>query len=210
MSFERQLARMAKGSARVQKRSAIRIAKSNRKRISELTELHYNEMAIQTTTTTVAGSVFYLSGIAVGNQVDDRIGSKIAMKEFRLNLWVEGDIASRMIRVIVFRDMHAQGASPAVTDVLSSASYRSQLNWANRARFSVLSDRIIRCNAVANDYDAFKFLKYSTKRPMNLEYVSDAEADTGAGKGAIFMLLISHIAGTANTIKYNATQKFLD
>lgn len=201
----------SKGRQRTFRRrpNALSLAKRNRAEILRGREMHYNESAIQTETTATAGEIFYVSGVAVGDQVDDRTGNKISNKEHIVNIWFEGDIASRMVRLILFRDMQCQGALPAVTDVLSAANIHSQLNWANRARFSILRDRYVMLPATLNDYESHKMVKFRTKRPMNIEYITDAEAVTGAGKGNVFLLVISLVAGTADKLRYVYTIKFL-
>ncbi len=199
MSFERQLARMAKGSARVQKRSAMAIAKKNRRELASLEDMGYNESSTEVAiTTATVGLCYYLSGIAQGDVVDQRQGNKVSTREYNCFVRFVVDIASRQVRLILFRDMQCQGAVPAVSDVLSTANIAYSYNWNNRARFSILSDRMIHLAGMANDVEAYRYVKFRVKRRMNLEFITASEAVTGAGKGAIFLLVLSAVNGTAN------------
>lgn len=191
------------------KQGALALARKNRAEIAKGREMHYNESAINTTATTTAGAVIYTSGVAVGDQVDDRTGNKVSSKEHIVRVWFEADVLSRMVRLIFFRDMQCQGALPVVTDVLSAGNIHSQFNWANRARFVILKDRYVMLPSNAGDVEAHKMVKFSTRRSMNLEYITDSEAIAGAGKGACFLLIISLTAGTADKVRYVNTIKFL-
>ncbi len=192
------------------KKTALVIAKQNRRKISEMSEMHYIQNSRVILTSATVGLCYYVSGTPLGDDAEeDRTGNKVTSKWYRCRVWFNGDIASRRVRVIMFRDMNCQGAVPAVTDVLEAAQLESGYNWNNRARFSILSDKQISLPSQIADVEAYKHIQYKTTRSMKLEYISAAEAVTGAGKGAIFMLIISSVNGTADAIRYVYDMKFI-
>lgn len=87
--------------------------------------------------------------IAQGVTESQRVGRKCTLKTIQWNYTVslpEDDAqatppAGDIVRVILFLDKQANGATAAVTDVLESADYQSFLNLANSQRFHILHDK---------------------------------------------------------------------
>ncbi len=196
-------------TGRKKKQSAIAIAKSNRRRISQMSELHYVQcLASSTVTSTTAGQVIFLSGVESGADPDQRIGKKISSVEFNCNVWINGDIASRLLRLILFRDMDCQGVLPTVLEVLDSATYQSFYNEDNRQRISILKDRTLSLSAVDNERWSHAVVKFKIKRPMSIMYIDDGAPIGSAGAGNLFLLIISETAGTANKIHTRADIRY--
>ena len=90
------------------------------------------------------GSVTLLNGVATGTDFTDRIGRKIVMRSLYLRGTlspVDGITLDNMCRVLIVYDMQSNGAAPAITDVLKSATSIAQLNMNNRDRFRVIMDK---------------------------------------------------------------------
>ncbi len=83
-----------------------------------------------------------------------RVGRKCTIKSigwrYKLSLPEQDAVAtptaSDIVRVIMFLDKQANGATAAVTDLLESADYQSFNNLANKSRFRVLHDAMIPLN----------------------------------------------------------------
>ncbi len=190
-------------------KTALAIARKNRRTITQLNEMHYVQcLASSTTTSTTAGQVIFLSGVACGPDPDERVGKKITSKEFNCNVFINGDIASRLLRLIIFRDMDCAGALPGVTDVLDSATYQSFYNENSRQRFVILKDRTLSLSATDAERWSHAVVKYKTRRPMTIKYIDDGNPINSVGDGSIFLLIISETAGTANTIHTRADIRY--
>jgi len=103
------------------------------------------------------GSVTLINGVATGSDFTDRIGRKIILK----SVYVRGIIKpvdsqtnDALCRMMVVYDMQANGAAPAITDILKSATSQSQLNMNNRDRFKIIFDKVVALGArdIASGY----------------------------------------------------------
>ncbi len=92
---------------------------------------------------------------------------------------------SDTMRIIMLKDNSANGALPAVLDILTLASWESFINLENKSRFRVLADRFvsINCNGVAGDgttNDTSPTEKYfSIYKKLNLTIEYNDTASTG-------------------------------
>ena len=103
------------------------------------------------------GSITLINGVATGSDFTDRIGRKIILK----SVYVRGIIKpvdsqtnDALCRMMVVYDMQANGAAPAITDILKSATSQSQLNMNNRDRFKIIFDKVVALGArdIASGY----------------------------------------------------------
>lgn len=106
------------------------------------------DVAAGTIQINTTGSFNLLNGCVQGSDYSNRIGRKIVMR----SLYIRGfafpepsataaNSPSQQARMIIFLDSQPNGAAPAVTDLLNSATPASQLNLNNRDRFRVLRDQ---------------------------------------------------------------------
>lgn len=101
-----------------------------------------------------AGNIELLNGVTLGTGATNRIGRRIKMKSILLR-WIftlqassDGLVGNGMvpgfIRILIVMDMQANGATPAVSDILVNAgnvALVSPLNLDNRERFRVIYDK---------------------------------------------------------------------
>lgn len=117
---------------------------------SSATELKFIDTA--TTTSLTVGSAAFtspaaatlLNGCVSGSTATTRIGRKILMKSLLLRcVFTCGSTAvgCTPVRVLVVYDKQANGAYPAVTDVLLASEFNSPNNLSNRDRFVTLIDQ---------------------------------------------------------------------
>lgn len=104
---------------------------------------------IQVNTT---GSFTLLNGCIQGTDYTQRIGRKIQNNSVYIrgyvlteaanfNPIVASNCGAQEVRMILFCDMQPNGAAPAVTDLLNTATPQSQLNLNNRDRFKIYCDK---------------------------------------------------------------------
>lgn len=85
------------------------------------------------------------NGLVPGSGANNRIGRKIVMKSILLRWSIALSPTTTQggtFRVMIVYDKQANATAPAVTDILLSANYTSQMNLSNRDRFVVLADVI--------------------------------------------------------------------
>jgi len=96
---------------------------------------------------TAAGAVTLLNGVAQGTDYNQRIGRKFTMKSIMCRFGISygtgaavGSVGN-IVRILIFYDCQTNLNTPAVTDVLQTASYLSPMNLNNRDRFIVICDK---------------------------------------------------------------------
>lgn len=155
---------------------------------------------------TPAGLFTLLHVPQLGSDFYDRIGRKTVAKSVYIRGYISIqaslaltniDVPSHMARMIIFVDSQPNGAAPAVTDLLNTASVASQLNPNNRDRFQIIKDKQFSFDAWAvNDQRAgFNRTTYPIKcyKKLNLETIF---GQTSAGTigdintGALYMFWI--------------------
>ncbi len=117
-------------------------------------ELKFHDIAIDDATIASAGTIQNAGSVAlIGQGITEslRIGRKLTIKSinwrYTINLPELDDIAdpgaSDTVRIILYLDKQANGATALVTDILDTADYQSFNNLANKSRFMTLMDRTI-------------------------------------------------------------------
>lgn len=166
-----------------------------------------------------AGSISALCIPATGTDISSRIGRKITLK----NLYIKGTffnepaggvtdntVGMNVGRMIVLIDWQPNGAFPAVTDILTSASPWAHLNLNNRDRFKIIIDKMFtlepyKVAAGINLYtfgspQAITFKKY---KKLNIDTIfngtSMADDIATVNSGALLMFWVGNrTSGTAD------------
>jgi hypothetical protein len=148
---------------------------------------------------TLAGTIIPLDTIGQGDNINQRSGDTVRINHLRVQTTAfEPTVnTSSTWRIIIFSDTMANGAPPAVTDVLDSASFTAPYNGVNfqRRRFKIYHDRtyvLVGGNPNQEVTDIFD-------SPMKVtRYYNDATAtNSNIGKNALFALIISSNAVTS-------------
>jgi hypothetical protein len=144
------------------------------------------------------GTMIPLDTISQGDDIGQRSGDVIRHLHLHMQVVSYEPIVntSSVWRLIVFSDTMANGAAPAVTDVLASASFIASYNPLNlqRHRFKILYDKShIMVGGNANqEANAIVDVDLNTTR-----YFNDTSASsTNIGRNALFALIISSNAAT--------------
>lgn len=119
-------------------------------------EVKFRDTTLGATTNASAGVIAtdsLLKAITEGNTDQTRIGNRITVKSVMLRGQVllpsatDNLLTSQIVRIIVYLDRQANGATAAVTDILASADFRSFNNLDNSDRFRTLAETTIDLNA---------------------------------------------------------------
>lgn len=143
------------GSPRAAKRAkTVTVLKSN----MEMKALD-NTLSSDTVSATGGIKLDSVCKIAQGTDENERIGRKIVLKKllmrYVVNLYNGTDAANTDdgVRVIVYLDKQANGATATVTNILNSASYTSFNNLSNKDRFTILYDETTDISATAGAWN---------------------------------------------------------
>jgi len=119
-------------------------------------ELKFHDLDIDDAVVASSGSIAQASCniIAQGTTESTRLGRKLTIKSinwrFQVTLPELDAVADPgpvdAVRVILYLDKQANGATAAVTDILESADFQSFNNLANKSRFRTLMDRTYAIN----------------------------------------------------------------
>jgi hypothetical protein len=139
-----------------------------------------------------AGALIYKTPMAEDDDYFGRTGLVINPVTYRLRL-VVSSTTSAYYRVITFQDSMANGASPAVTEVIAAANTNSQYNPINilNKRFKFLSDELL-CTSAAGP--AVRFVERTIKLKGQIGFLTSGATSAAAGKNAIFTLVIGQDA----------------
>ncbi len=148
--------------------------------------------------------------IAQGTTESTRIGRKCTIRSINWRFQISkaistgGSSAADAVRVIMYLDKQANGATAVNTDILESADFQSFNNLANKSRFRTLMDRTYDMNSMAGggngtaeDYAEIRVNDtFFKKCNIPIEYDSTAGAITEIRSNNIGVILMSQ-SGTS-------------
>jgi len=159
-----------------------------------------------------------LSGIAQGDDLDQRNGRKACLTSLQLRVTsdfkaadpVNDPISNYIFRYIIFWDKNPNQATPAVTDVVAVNSSTTFKQLDNRQRFKILRDqmRVIEPPAqVGTDFGIRlhieEFVRLVSSEELKYDVIFDSTGDAtiaSINQGALFFMYnisISDPSGTA-------------
>lgn len=184
------------------------------------TEKKVYDIAVTTYQVNTTGSFTLLCIPTTGADMTNRVGRKILQK----SVYIRGRVtqeataagpqtvanSSQQIRFILFVDYQPNGAAPAVTDLLNTASPASQLNINNRDRFKVLKDKCYVFDASAYNTTATSQLASWSRTVYNFKCYKKIDIETifnatnggtiaDINSGALYMFWIGDQAAGSNT-----------
>ncbi len=164
-------------------------------------ELKFHDVALDDAVVAVGGNVTAtINVIPQGVTEVQRIGRKCTIRsvhwKYRVDLPEVDAVASPNtideVRVVLYLDRQANGATAAATDILETATIRSFRNLANSGRFMILMDRL-------------HVINWGTLASDNAGVVSSAEVvrEYSFNKKCEFPLEFSGANGTIDEIRSN-------
>lgn len=185
-------------------------------------EKKVQDIAVATYQVNSTGVFTLLCIPVVGADMNARVGRKINIKSVYIRGFVgiqaallstaDSEIPPQQWRMIIVADMQPNGAAPATTDLLNTASPSSHLNLNNRDRFKVLADKVYTSDGYVNVSTATQArssqgritFKVKCYKKTNIETIFNA---TNGGtiaditSGAVYMFWIgSQAASDGNAI----------
>lgn len=143
-----------------------------------------------------AGSVAFTAGtllnsLDVGAGGSQRVGRKVTIKSLLIryqNKLAPTSVGGSPIRILVVYDKQANGAAPAITDILLTDSANSPNNIGNSDRFVTLSDQITMPVSTGGEFQVSDVIF----KKLNLETMFNANTDGGIDditSGSIYMFV---------------------
>jgi len=161
--------------------------------IASQVELKRYVVAFTSIATTTAGSVTPITqGIVQGDSILTRDGDQVIIKRLtvRYQLTMNTGLAN-CNRVIIFWDNQNNGSTPAVTDVLNSASWITGYNPVvqQQKRFHILRDTFVVASNQGSNTTTDRVWNF--KLNHRVTYLDTTNVATANGRGAMFILFIS-------------------
>lgn len=162
------------------------------------------------------GSVALLNGCPRGDNLSERIGRRITMKNITLRGVAQGTTAtgvSQLCRVIVVYDKQTNGVAPAVTDVLVSATGSAFMNLSYSKRFKIIIDKQFTVqSSLATDEKDISLYEYRKLNDQVEFNNGDAGTVADITTGALWLITVgSEAAGaTAGAVPINTRVRFTD
>lgn len=153
-------------------------------------EKHYFDNTSVTGAVASAGTIYCLSNIAQGDDVNNRQGNSVLAK----TLYVRGTMYRNVsntavinsVRCIWFQDTSNQGSDPTVTDILQSADVRSPLNVDKTSRYSIIRDKVYTLSVGGQaGFNIKKFL------PINNHLKYTGSSGSNIYTNALYVLVIT-------------------
>lgn len=176
--------------------------------------------AIDTNDTTAVmdttGSVVLLNGASLGTDYNNRIGRKVIFKSLLIKgnaIATQATGTTQPYRFLIVYDKQTNGATPAVTDILSLAGTRAPINLNNRDRFVVLVDLTGSVTDATGTSDKIECFGRYTKLNLETTYNSNNNGNvTDINTGGIFAVTLGgNAAGaTAGILPFHCRLRFLD
>jgi hypothetical protein len=187
---------------------ALAVARSLKRLVN--TEIKCLAFQSGSSVSSAAMAVVQASAIAQGDTGVTRDGDSIRILKHSLLLYfVQNASATQTsIRCTIVRDHGAAGAVPAVTDIWLSASVYAPLACTSKSRdrFTILYDKIHILNENVASVTQATSDQFSYNAPHHVHYVGVDSTDASAGKGTIWVCLLSNEA--TNTPTYSVASRF--
>ena len=191
------------------KREDYRIARIAKKVTLSTEEPRYADVSISGTTP-IAGTslITLLSGIAQGDDFNERDGDQIHLNSIQIKGYIQDTATATssvdtIVRIILVRQLgDCEGAAPAMTDILTADAVENLRNFFLRGEYKVYYDKVHVIRA-SDDYvtdlvEHVRTIKYYKrfKRPKKLTYKGAASGIATCRRGHFFLITMTNQANT--------------
>ncbi len=176
---------------------ALEMAKENR----SISEVRQRDNAAATLTAGTAWTFIYLSGVAQGDDFNERIGRKIKAISIQLLMQLIGNtsaVLSQRMRFVLFWDKENQQADPTALEVFTADDIETFPNATPnlKKRFKILWDHtFVLGNLVGNGTSTLqrteKTIKKFLRLSRTLTYATTGATVVGAAQNALFLAHVS-------------------
>lgn len=151
------------------------------------------------TTAGAVSSAQILASITQGSGDAQRAGNVIHVDRYLLSGYVTipAAAANSIFRIIVFRDLQANGTTPVVTDILNTASFYAFYNTSTvtsvgGARYVILKDhKFVSNSSLAASAPIYSFEWDLPKTRMTVTYLGNTGTSTDVGTNNVWVLAIA-------------------
>ncbi len=197
----------ARLSGRVSKKKRVKATTTTRvvaapfKLQASVGELKFHDLDIDDAVVAVNGTIAQDSCnlIAAGTGESERIGRKVTVKKINWRDEIVLPNAQNMtsvldtVRVILYLDKQANGATSAALDILETDDFQSFNNLSNKNRFLILMDRTHNLNAQAGGGNGTANDIAGIQLSFDFHKAVDISLEFSAGTGAITELRSNNI-----------------
>lgn len=176
----------------------INVLQRQVRKLRKVDEIKFHDFASPITTSN-AGTITLLSGIAEGAGSADRIGVQIAPVKVTLRDGVIWPTVQTWYRAIVFQDMFTIGVAPAVADVLAATFWNGSFNHLNETnkRFRIIADYTLQGVPATNNAIQTRITKRFRLAPI--KYIGATNAQASCSAGTLYILRITGAGATQPT-----------
>lgn len=160
------------------------------------------------TTISNTGSIIRLVDIAQGDGEGQRTGNSILVRGINLKLAFNQNASATdtLYRIIIFKDtQQIADTSPAITDLLATASTLAPLNASTVGRFKIMKNWFFH---TSNASDTVRNISWYMNMRMHMRY--NGSASTDYQKNGIYLLVLSDQATNTPTVYYNKRVTYHD
>lgn len=163
---------------------------------------------------TTPGAAFLLNGLVPDSTGTGRIGRRVVMKSIYIRAsWALGGASTggAPLRMLVVLDKQANGAAPAVVDVVATDSFYGFNNISNSNRFLTLFDQVLDPVAAGSSFTTQKVCYKKLNLPVQYN-AGTAGTITDIATGSVYIMFSqSGGVGTANGVAaWNARVRYSD
>lgn len=167
-------------------------------------------------------SVFALSNIPQGDDVNERVGQEIQAKYVNIKLQIQRNagVAALPIRCILFWDTQADGNPPTLlsssdaatallNDDVIGTTQLMPFQYATKQRYHVLMDKIVYVNPASSTTTSFKLVKKNFMLGgAKVKYATSAGSITAASSRVLYLYCWAGGAAGLGGGSYRATARF--
>lgn len=156
------------------------------------------------------GAVTLINGVALGTDIDDRIGRQVMLRSVEMKGYVyptAGTGVDQIHRVLLVYDRQCNGVAPAITDILKAVSTTAVRNLNNRKRFKILMDKVfpVSASGEANSIHTYTFYR-KLRHPMEFN-AGNAGTVADIQNGGLFVVTLGTSAPGATAGGSNWTTR---
>jgi len=171
-------------------------------------EKHTYSRTISSSTIGNTGTMTEITNVPQGDDFCDRTGRSILAKSVELNGWVfkNSSATTTVLRVIIFKDLNADGSNPTATDLLTADNTYSLRNPAphQMKRFKIMLDK----NYFLDDAKS-KMAKVHFFRELN-HHIKYASTSADSNEGSLWVYLVSNESTNLPTLNLESRLRFYD
>ncbi len=164
------------------------------------TELKFHDIAVNDAVIAAGGTIVVSSCnlIAQGDGESQRIGRKVTIKSinWRYSIQIEtatSNVGDDIIRLVLYQDKQANGATSAVLGVYEDNDYQTFRNLTNKGRFRILMDRTYALNTVAGSGNGTNSRQFSAGIQGTFFKKCNIPVEFSAGAGALTEITSNNI-----------------